>query len=42
MPMGIRCERVDSTVFGVQLINNRADVPCRKTFFSDLGVGQPT
>ena len=36
MAMGIRCERTDSTVFSVELVNNRADGPCRKQVFSDL------
>ena len=41
MTMGIRCERADSTVFGVELVNNRADGPWRKQFLPDLGPWQP-
>ena len=41
MAMGIRCEGVDSTAFGVELVNNRADGPCCKQVFSDLKLWQP-
>ena len=40
MAMGIRCERVDSTVLGFELVNNRADGPCRKQAPSDLELWQ--
>ena len=40
MAMGIRCERDDSTVFSVELVNNRSDGPCRKQVFSDLRLWQ--
>ena len=39
MTMGIRCERANSTVFGVELVNNRADGPCRKQIPPDRGSG---
>ena len=41
MAMGIRRERVDSMVFSVELVNNRADGPYRKQVFSDLRLWQP-
>ena len=41
MAMGIRREREDSPVFSVELVNNKADGPCRKQVFSDLRLWQP-
>ena len=41
MAMGIRCGRADSTVFGVKLVINTADGPCRKRVLPDSGLWQP-
>ena len=41
MVMAIRCERVDSTVFSVELVNKRADGPAAKRFLPTGGSGNP-
>ena len=41
MAVGVRCGWLDSTAFGIKLVNNRADGPCRKQVFPDLGLRQP-
>ena len=41
MAIVMRCERDDSTVFSVELVNNTADGPWRKQVFSDLRLWQP-